>query len=375
VEPDGYGGGMNTGRLSTLYDASGPFATVMLDVSHDTENGDHEHELRVRAAVEELAELGAPETLVEDVSTRLGELVKEPAPVARTVVATSSGVLLDEVSHIRVDQPVVAWGPLPDLVRWVEHQDTLTQFLLAIVDHEGGDVALYDSDVPEPQEETSVGGETHHAHKVPVGGWSALRYQHVTENVWARNAEAVADEIISHVRAGVRLVLLAGDPQSRPTVLARLEDTAATVVELDTGSRNDDGGDDALQQAIREALMAHVVGRRLEDAHELRDRLGRDDAVATGVHDIADAFVRGQVDTLLLDPQAASDLTLDPSDHPGLSLGAAEATGPVRADLGLLAAAVATGADVRIAPSAVLGGAPVAALLRWDQDAVGTADA
>jgi hypothetical protein len=363
---------MNTGRLSPLFDTAGPFATVMLDVSHDNENAEHEHELRVRAAAEELAELGAPETLVEDVSTRLGELVKEPAPVARTVVATTAGVLFDEVSHTRVDQPVVSWGPLPDLARWAEHQDTLTQFLLVIVDHEGGDVAVYDSDVPEPEEQTSVGGETQHVHKVPVGGWSALRYQHVTENVWARNAEAVADEVVSHVRAGIRLVLLAGDPQSRPTVLARLEGTPATVVELETGSRNEDGGDDALQQAVREALMGHVVARRLEDAHTLRDRLGRDDAVATGVHDIADAFVRGQVETLLLDPQAAADLTVDPADHPGLSLGAADSTGPVRADLALVAAAVVTGADVRIAPSAVLGGTPVAALLRWDQDAVGT---
>jgi hypothetical protein len=366
---------MNTGRLSTLYDASGPFATVLLDVSHDSENGEHEHELRVRAAIEELSDRGAPETLLEDVSARLGELVKEPAPVSRLVVATTSGVLLDEVSHVRVDQPVVTWGPLPDLARWAEHQDTLTQFLLAIVDHEGGDVAVYDSDVPDPQEETSVGGETHHAHKVPVGGWSALRYQHVTENVWARNAEAVADEVLSHVRSGIRLVLLAGDPQSLPTVLARLEDTPATVVQLDTGTRNEDGGDEALQQAIREALMAHVVSRRLEDAHTLRDRLGRGEAVATGVREIADAFVRGQVETLLIDPQASAELTVDPADHPGLSLGAADSTGPVPADQGLVAAAVLTGADVRVSPSAVLGGAPVAALLRWDQTAVGTDNA
>jgi Bacterial archaeo-eukaryotic release factor family 2 len=358
---------MLTTRLTDLYGVPGPFATVMLDVSHDNENGEHEHELRVRAATEELAGLGAPDTVVKEVSERLAELVPDPSPVTRTVVATSTGVLFDDVSHSRSDQPVVSWSPLPDLSRWVEHQDAVTPFVLAVVDHEGGDVAVYDSDVPEPTEQESIGGETHHVHKVPVGGWSALRYQHVTENVWARNAEAVADEIVSHVRAGHRLVLLAGDPQSLPTVLARLEGSPATVVQLGTGTRAQDGGDEAMQQAIREALMEHVVSRRLEDAHTLRDRLGMDSAVATGVRDVADAFVRGQVDTLLLDPQAAAELTVDPADYPGLVLGVEPPTRPVPADQALVAAAVATSAAVRVTPQASLGGAPVAALLRWDQ--------
>jgi hypothetical protein len=360
---------MRTTRLSELYAGQGPFATVMLDVSHDNENGDHEHQLRVRAATEELAAAGAPDDVVKQVAERLTELVGDAAPVARTVVASSSGVLLDEVNHFRVDQPVVSWSPLPDLARWVQHQDAVTPFVLAVVDHEGGDVAVYDSDVPEPAEQQSVGGETHHVHKVPVGGWSALRYQHVVENVWARNAEAVADEVISHVRSGYRLVLLAGDPQSLPTVRARLEDTRATVVELSTGTRANDGGDEALQQAIREALMEHTVSRRLEDVHTLKDRLGMDSAVATGVADVVDAFVRGQVDTLLLDPQQAADLTLEVERHPGLVL---PASGTLPADQALIAAAVTTSAEVRVAPAAALGGAPVAALLRWDQKAVGT---
>jgi hypothetical protein len=363
---------MKTTRLTHLYDAPGPFASVMLDVSHDNENGEHEHELRVRAATEELSGLGAPDDVLKEVSARLDELVTDPAPVGRMVVATPERVVLDEVVHTRVDQPVVSWGPLPDLARWVEHQDSVVPFVLAVVDHEGGDVGLFDSDVPEPDEQQSVGGETHHAHKVPVGGWSALRYQHVTENVWARNAEAVADEVLRHIRSGYRLVLLAGDPQSRPTVLARLEDTPAKVVELDTGTRADDGGDEAFQQAIREALLEHVVARRLEDAHTLRDRLGADDAVAAGVDDLADAFVRGQVDTLLIDPQAAAGHTLDPGKHPGLFFGQVVLREPVPADQALVAAAVATSADVRVAPSAALGGAPVAGLLRWDQQAVGT---
>lgn len=362
---------MQTAALADVYAAPGPFATAFLDVSHDSENGDREHELRVRAACESLTAQGADETVVSAVQARLGELVSRSAPVSRLVVANRLGVLFDDLAGTRVDQPLATWGPLPDLGAWLAHKDSVSTFVLALVDHEGGDVAVYDSDVPEPEEESTRGGETHRAHKVPTGGWSALRYQHVTENVWARNAQDVAEQVNTHVLEGAQLVLLAGDPQSRPIVRDAL-DQHAIVVELETGTRAEDGGDEALQQAIREALLEQTVQRRLSINHELKDRLGRDHAVATGVRDVADAFVRGQVDTLLIDPTAAAEVPVDPGDHPGLVIGSEVPPGPLPAGQALVAAAVLTSAEVAVVPRAALGGAPLAALLRWDQDAVGT---
>jgi hypothetical protein len=357
---------MDFTKLSSVFQVDGPFATVTVDVSRDTESGAHEHELRVRAASEQLIEQGADEAVVESVADRLGELVERPAPVTRTVVANRGGVVFDELGHERIDQPVVQWGPLPDLSRWVRSAERDIRFALALVDHEGGNVSVYRSDVPEPESETAAGGETNHVHKVPVGGWSALRYQHETENVWRRNAQAVAEELDSVIASGVRLVLLAGDPRSVAEVENRLEKPQATVVRLETGSRAEDGGDEAQQQAIREALLQHTVARKLELHHELKDRLGQDSAVATGVRDIADAFVRGQVETLLLDPDAAHEVELVLQDHPGLDLGAVPADQPLPADQALLAAAARTGASVAVMPRASLGGAPMAALLRWN---------
>jgi hypothetical protein len=266
-----------------------------------------------------------------------------------------------------VDRPVATFDLLPDVAPWIAHRDSTVTFVLAIVDHEGGDVALYDSDVPEPAEESSVGGEERFVHKVPVGGWSALRYQHNTDNVWARNAEAVVDEVIGHLRRGHRLVLLAGDPQSRGLVRDGLADTKADVVELETGTRNEDGGDEALQQAVREALMGVAVGRRVELLHELSQEVGRGGAAASGVRQVAEALVKGQVRTLVLDPAALSEETIDPSGHPGLALPAALPDGELRADLTLVAAAVLTDADVAAAPAPALDGQPVAALLRWEE--------
>ena len=355
---------MDTSTLTPVYQSTGPFATALVDVGHDSENGAHEHELRVRAACESLREQGADEQVVELVTERLGELVSQPAPVARVVVANADGVVYDEVASTRVDNPTATWAPLPDLARWIEHRDSAVTFVLALVDHEGGDVALYSSDVPEAEDEASVGGEERFVHKVPVGGWSALRYQHNTDNVWARNAEAVVEEVVSHVRRGHRLVLLAGDPTSRGIVRDRLADSGADVVELASGSRAEDGGEEAQAQALRVALMEYVVGRRLARVHELRERLGRGEGAVAGIDDVAEAFVRGQVDTLLVDPAAAADHELQPGAYRGLSVGTEQT---VRADLALAAAAVLTSADVAVVGRAALAGQPVAALLRWDQ--------
>ncbi len=363
---------MDTAPLATIFQSTGPFATALIDVSHDSENAEQEHELRVRAACDALREQGADDAVVSAVQERLSETVTRAAPVSRFVVAAADGVLYDEVAGVRTDQPVAHWGPLPDLSRWIEHQDSVFSFVLALVDHEGGDVAVYDSDVPEPEQESSAGGETQHVHKVPVGGWSALRYQHVTENVWAQNAADVADRINAHIGEGHDLVLLAGDPQSLPMVREKINDTGVTVAELESGSRAEDGGDEALQQAIREALFTQALERRLALSHELKDRLGRDHAVATGVRDVADAFVRGQVETLLVDPGAAADLTLDVSDHPGLVVGADNPQGELPAAPALVAAAVLTSAGVAVTRASAMGGSPVTALLRWDQAAVGS---
>jgi hypothetical protein len=245
---------MDTSTLNPLYSSTGPFATLIVDVSRDNENGAHEHELRVRAACEDLLAQGAEKQLVEAARERLEEVVDRPAPVARLVVTTPDGVVYDDLAPMRVDRTVATVGALPDLASWIEHRDGAVTFVLAVVDHRGGDVAVLNSDVPEPEEHESIGGETQYEHKVPVGGWSALRYQHTTENVWAEHAEAVVEQVLHHVREGHRLVLLAGDPASRGMVRDGLDHPDIDLVELETGTRAEDGGDAALQQAIREAL-------------------------------------------------------------------------------------------------------------------------
>ena len=357
---------MDISRMGPAYQSEGPFATVLLDVGRGTESGAQEQELRVREAGAELSRIGVPDDIGELVAGRLAERVETPAPVSRAIVATRDGVVLDEITHQRVDQAAVTWGPLPNLAGWIQLVDRNLRFAVVLVDHAGGQVTVYNSDVPEPESETTAGGDVYHVHKVPVGGWSYLRYQNETEQVWKRNAEAVVDEARSVVEQGVRLVLVAGEPDSVGKVQAGLEKLPATVVHLGAGGgRADDGGDAARDQAIREALIEYVVERRLQLAHRLKDGLGQASGAVAGIGDVADAFVTGQVETLLLDPAAAATFDLKLTDHPGLDLGAVPPDHPLRADQALVAAAARTNAEVATLPAPALAGTPAAALLRW----------
>jgi hypothetical protein len=359
---------MKSDRLAAIYADPGPFASAYLEVSRDQEQGNRVVELAVRAVSDELAAQGAPSEVVSAVAERLGQSTGQPAPISRCVVATERGVLLDELTRSHHAQRVAAWAPLPDVAVWLRDASQQVPFILALVDHEGGDVTTYSADDMAPEREASVGEPSKYEHKVRGGGWAHLKMQHTAENVWAQNAVEVAAEIERQIRTGPDLVILAGDEHSRSLVTDHLPDTlSAEVRVLDRSGRPVDGGDDALAADVESVLRDVVVARQLRMVHELKERMGRGESVALGVRDVADAFVRGQVDQLMLDPDAAAGFTLRPSDHPGLALGASTPMDEVRADQALIAAACMTDADIAIATAATMGGAPVAALLRWNQ--------
>jgi len=58
----------------------------MLDVSHDSEGGAHEHELRVQAGGEGRAEQGAHLDILDQVCARLGEQATSPTRRAGCIV-------------------------------------------------------------------------------------------------------------------------------------------------------------------------------------------------------------------------------------------------------------------------------------------------
>lgn len=358
---------MHTARIAELYDAEGPFASAFVDISQDSEDGAHRRELLIEEATRQLTDSGAPQEVVHVVRTALDEDVDVPAPVSRFVVANADGVLLADVVPQRTDGSVASWAPLPDVTSWIAVQDSFVPFALVVADREGSDIEIYRTSASEPSDSSELHGETLHIHKVPIGGWSQSRYQNATEEVWKRNAAETAKRIDAHVTSGIQLVVLAGDPRARSDIKAAVGTAAADrIVETEAGGRAAGSSRDALESAVADVLRGHVVDARVQHVRTYRDRVGENRAVATGIDEVSDAFVRGQVDTLLLDPHPAREAEVRPADHPGLTLGTGDRS-PVAADLALIAAAARTGASVVVVSSAALGGEPAAALLRWDQ--------
>jgi hypothetical protein len=110
--------------------------------------------------------------VIEVLSERLTENTHTPAPVSRAMVATEAGgVLFDELVHENTEQPTAVWGLLPDVTAWLQVEDSNTPFVLAVVNHEGGDVATYVSDSSQALQETSVGDTSEIINKVKGGGW------------------------------------------------------------------------------------------------------------------------------------------------------------------------------------------------------------
>jgi hypothetical protein len=359
---------VRTAPLTDLFQRKGPFASAVVDASGDAEDAPRRRQLFVENAGRELRRQGAPAEIVEAVEARLDEPVEGvPAPITRAVVANADGVVFDDYAPYRLDRASATWAPLPDVAEWVRAIDSFVRFTVVIADREGADIEEYDAYSPRPTEQAEFRGEKFRIHKVRSGGWAQSHRQRHTEDVWRRNAEEAAEHINKLVlERRPPIVVLAGDTRARVLIQRYLSAEAADrVVEVDTGGGRAEGrAREALEQAVSEVLRAHIVQRRLAGIDALRERLGRGEGVATGVRDVLSAFVLGQVDILLIDPDAAREQVVRLPDFPGLDLGT-EAD-DVRADQALIAAAVRTDADAVVLPSSTLGGVTAAGLLRFD---------
>ena len=348
----------------------GPFATAYADVSKVAAAGDDVVALAARAAHDELVAAGCPTEVAESVREALGASTHEGGEQARVVVASARGVVFSALVHGRRPQPATAWGALPDLGPWLADATLVVPFVLARVDHAGGDVSTYADGASGPSRQAeSADADSNFLHKTGDDN-----HEGSFEEEWKRSADGVAGEIERQVRTGPSLVLVSGQPGSVSEVRARLTHLDVEVVELQGGRRNADGGADAFDEEITETLRGHVVAANLAVLHQLQQRLGEraqgaSSRGAAGVGEVLDALVVGQVDTLLIDPVAAAETSVSLADHPGLSLGAVQPTESLPADQVLVALAALTDADVRVERRSTLGGEAAAALLRWDNTA------
>jgi hypothetical protein len=372
----GYGTEMQLDQIRAVLDRPGPYISLHLDVSRTTEDARQQLDARWTTARHQLEHEGVTGAVVGELEQRLREPTGLSGEVWRTLVATPDEVVLDEVRAGQTAWPeTVAVGPLPDVAGWLTQNDGTFPFALVRSDRTGADIDLFLAGRGAVAESTTVDGQTSDLRKLPVGDWAQDKYQQRAENNWHANAKLVADQLRGlDARHRPRLVVLCGDVRARSDLADLLEGIDAAVVVSESGGR----AAGVSEEALWEDVQRYLDEIRAHDIDELLQQLARGTAVSQGVltgpDRVADAFVKGEVERLVLDLTDARETTVDAGDHPGLALPEpALSAGPLPADQVLVAAAALTGAEATVLPHeaplpqelALASG--VAATLRWDE--------
>ncbi|GAA4686589.1 hypothetical protein GCM10023215_22630 [Pseudonocardia yuanmonensis] len=301
-------------RLDWLRDACaapGPFATVLLDVTHDTEDAGRQDELRRRGVREELAGQGAPETVVDAVDAALADAPPPEGTGGRILVAAEKGILVDATTPAPPRTSVTTWSPLPELAAVTESFREEVPVVVVRIHDSGGEVLAPGDAAPE-----EVKGRSRPVHKVRGGGLAHLNMQEHVEETWRENTADVAARVDERVRAcGAQVLVVLGDSPARSRLVDALPERSARIVaEVEhTAGASPDEVPDTVAAAVEDLLDA----RRRESYAHYRQLAGRPDGQAvTGLADVVAAVRAEAVDTLFLDPAILTDAELWAGNEP-----------------------------------------------------------
>jgi hypothetical protein len=344
---------MQLSFLRPLYNRPGPWCSVYLDASRDTQDARPALDLRWRALAEELAAQGAdPQTVAA-----LDRVVRGHDPMAGdygfAAFATRGRVVLSEYLAAPPLRDLATWASLPHVMPLVAQRGEQVAWVRVLADRTGADViAVSAGGVPRRAHVT--GREDFQLRRVKPGGWSQSRYQRSAMEAWHHNAgDAAAATADLAERVGAEVVVVAGDVRATGVIAAQLpERWQDMVVRTDAGSRHG-GADQTLMDDLTVQTIAEVADQRITAA---LDRFGMQEDVGAGLDAVVSALQRNQVDTMLIvdDPSsteqlwvgpASTEIATDPRQLETMSVADPQR---VRADAALVRALVGVGADLTV---------------------------
>ncbi len=350
-----------------LMNSKGPFLTVWADRPSAEADG----RAAANAAVRQASTTMPPAVLDAVTEALAAALTAAPGAVA---VADGSGVRLVEELPSPPRASLSREGELPSLSPVIEHRQADIPFVLVVTDRQGADV--YWSGPADTGVTTVTGDGDQPIHKPRHGGgWAHRRMQQRAENAWEQTSSEVAStlaEVVEQVRP--RVITVGGDVRMTQLLRERVPDGVAALLRDVPGSRSEDGSDEHRDAAIRRWVRTAVAEDTVAVLRLFEQEQGQRDRAADGPSDTLAALRESRVDVLLVhdDPDDArqawfvDDVPTMVSDDPSLlrSLGHDEPR-PARLVDVAIRAALATGAGIRVVPSAgpVTGG--LGAILRW----------
>ncbi|MFI6365150.1 Vms1/Ankzf1 family peptidyl-tRNA hydrolase [Nocardia sp. NPDC050630] len=359
-------------NLREIAQRRGPFVSLCIDASHNTEDAEDQRKLRWRSIREQLVAQDAPETALELLDEAIAEKRPSRGRTGRVLIADPGSVLVD---HLLAEPPareIVRVSPLPYLLPLIEQQSHEVPHVIAVVDRIGCD--LYGIDEDENLIEEVTEGAGHPVHKVHHGGGWAHRSMHrrVEETV-RRNVEEVATAVRNLAdRINAQIIVLVGEVGARAALSKVLESPTARIVEVEAGARAAGSDSAALEAQVEEAVRAQAWQRQHQAVEQLTAARGKADGLAVeGVPETARALLAANADTLLIDAETIGDrpVELDPELLRGIS-GAdwinenAAKPGVYRADEALPVVTLLQGGSIVPVEGAVVPEQGVATLLR-----------
>jgi hypothetical protein len=342
---------MELSFLRPLYARPGPWASVYLDASRDTQDAAAALDLRWRGLREQLEEQQVDRATVDALDLVVRQHDPWPGDYGLAAFATEGKVVLTEYLSAPPRKGIAAHGPLPHTMPLVAQRGEQVAWVRVLASRTGADLDAVSAGGVARRAHVR-GGETYPIRKVKPGAWSQARFQREAATVWKRNAGEAALATAELAEAvGAEVVVVAGDAQARTALAGQLpERWQDRVVQTDAGSRaagaDPERLDDVTVQAIADVAAEHTTA--------VLDKYCQQEDVGNGLDAVVAALQRRQVEAMLIvdDPSSTERLWIgpDPADI-AIDPGELTATGvddaqEVRADAALVRALAGTDASI-----------------------------
>lgn len=341
---------MDVSFLKPLYDRSGPFASVYLDMGRAMEEASKVIGLRWRALRGELAEQGAPDETAEAIGRLVARENRQRESGTLAVFASAGEIAHHELLRGPPRAERARYAPLPDVRPLLAQRGEPVPHVVAVVARPGGEVTAVGRDGA--RHVIDVPPEDFPLHK-PKSGESLrqARNQRVAEDAWRTNAKKVAHAIIDAAgECGAEVVVVAGDVRTRAMALEELPEPIL--------SRTAEAGPagPALEEEVARLVGLRRAERVLAEVDRFHQQLARRGAVE-GPGAVAWALRQAKVSCLLLADTASDERLWTGPEPTDVAASAAElfATGVAwpyedLADAALIRALVATDGELLLVP-------------------------
>jgi hypothetical protein len=355
-------------EIRQLFKHQGPFATAYFDGSRNSEQGDHEVELRWQALRSSLESAGASPKILDTMDAAIGSDRSVAGRHGHLLVANEDGLLLDETTDEPPLTEYASWGALPHVMPFLSRRSDPVPHVVAVADRTGANVysinGRSEPKLSADNAETLSGDEQHPVHKTGRDNWSERHFQNRVDNTWSENAADVAHSVNEQVRAlNARFVLVAGDVRARNLVMHALAEElppAVEVAETSAGGRADGASLEPVAEAAHDAVLRTRWRDRREILAKLQQGVGRGDLGITGLDRVLDALRTGQVETLVISDDPSSTERAWIGDEPlqlartraELEAFGVQESQEDRLDSALIRAVAGSAADLLITPNA-----------------------